>query len=594
MPERLARARGAKLGTVLLVFTIVASVGSAVWITLKTRTSPGSYMPRPKGTLTFNKDVAPIIFNYCGGCHRPKQSAPFSLLTYQEVKKRAQQITEVTQRRFMPPWLPEIGYGEFAEERRLSAEQIGLIEQWVAEGAREGVASDLPSMPKWTVGWQLGEPDLVVKMTQPYTLPPEGKEVYRNFVIPIPISAARHVKAVEFQPGNQKIVHHAFLKVDRTPQSRRLDEQDPEPGFNFMTTPDSAQIPEGYFLSWQPGRMASKSPEGLAWTLDKGTDLVLQLHMYPSGKPEMIESSVGFYFTDIAPTNSPFKVLLTSRALDIPAGQKNYTVKDEFVTPVDLDVLAILPHAHYLGKQMQGVATLPDGTKKWLLLINQWDFSWQSDYRYSKSVFLPKGTVISMHFTYDNSAENTRNPHHPPQRITYGPQTVDEMAELWLQVLPRKKADLTVLIRSFQEKMLKVFQEQSEQLLRIDSNNADAHNGLAKSKLGQGKDLEALNHFRAAAVIRPDFEEPHFYMGFILRKQRKLMEARAEYESVLRINSTNFEAHGNLGLIFLEQRNLDQAEVHFQSALRINSDDAIARKNLDAVLKARAAAKKPE
>src|SRR4030095_15407482 len=378
------------------------------------------------------------------------------------------------------------------------------------------------------------------------------------------------------------------MKIDRTPQSRRLDEQDPEPGFSFMITPDTARMPEGYFLSWTPGTVFSQEPEGLAWPLEKGTDLVLQMHLNPTGKPESIQASVGFHFTNVAPTNTPFKILLTSRAIDIPAGEKEYVIKDNLVVPVDVDVLAVLPHAHYLAKEMQGFATLPNGRKEWLILIKDWNFNWQGAYRYAKPVNLPRGSTLSMQFTYNNSSENARNPHNPPQRVTYGPQTTDEMAELWFQVLPRNQEGLEKLSQAFQKKMLEVFCERNQYLVRVNPENAQAQNKLGQTLIGFGRTKEALEHLRAAVNLKPDYEEPHFFLGYLLREQKKLAEARGEYETVLRINPTNHEAFGNLGLVCFEQGNLAEAEEYFRSALRIDPTDAVAKRNLQLVLKARA------
>ncbi|HXG67520.1 MAG TPA: hypothetical protein VNO70_20630, partial [Blastocatellia bacterium] len=184
------------------------------------RAQSGSGSP---GALTFNKDIAPIIFRSCAECHHPGGSAPFSLLTYQDVKKRASQIALVTRNRYMPPWLPEPGHGDFAGERRLSDAQIKLIQQWVEQGAAEGAPAELPPAPKFNEGWQLGQPDMVVKMPEPYTLPADGSDVFRNFVIPAPVSSTRYVKAVEILPGNKQIVHHANLLIDRSQSSRRRD-----------------------------------------------------------------------------------------------------------------------------------------------------------------------------------------------------------------------------------------------------------------------------------------------------------------------------------------------------------------------------------
>src|SRR5438094_28628 len=244
---------------------------------------------KSEGPVSFSRAVAPIVFQKCAGCHRPGQSAPFALLTYQEVYKHARQIAEVTQRRYMPPWLPEPGYGEFAFDRRLSVDQIETIQQWVADGAIEGDPTDLPPQPQFPERWQLGWPDLVLTLPQAHTLPAEGKDVYRNFVVPIPVPTLKYVKGVEFLPGNARVVHHAFIDVDETGQSRRLAERENPPGFDGMELPDSAVMPGGQLLGWQPGKAAYFSPRGLSWVLRPNTDLVLQLHMHPSGKPEILQ-----------------------------------------------------------------------------------------------------------------------------------------------------------------------------------------------------------------------------------------------------------------------------------------------------------------
>ena len=350
------------------------------------------YLPRPKGIITFSKDVAPILFKNCAGCHRPSQSAPFSLLTYADAKKRARQIAEVTARRYMPPWLPEPGHGEFADERRLTADELGILHQWFAEGAIEGNASDLPAMPKWVEGWQLGQPDLVVKMPEAYTLPAEGKDVYRNFVFPIPVSGTRYVKGVEFLPGNPKVVHHAFINIDETRQSRRLAAKQNPPGFDGMELPDSALMPGGQLLGWQPGKVPYFVSDGLSWVLKTNTDFVLQLHMNPSGKPEIVQPTLGLFFTDQAPTNTPFRIKLANFEIDIPPGAADYAVENSYVLPVDISLVRVSAHAHYLGKDLQGYAVLPNGKKQWLIRIPDWNFYWQGDYKLAEPVSLPKGT----------------------------------------------------------------------------------------------------------------------------------------------------------------------------------------------------------
>src|SRR5262249_18742231 len=244
----------------------------------------------------------------------------------------------------------------------------------------------------------------------------------------------RYVRAIEFRPGNAKIVHHAFVKLDRTPQSRTLEGEDGQPGFSGLQVP--AEIPDGLLLGWQPGRMPSPFPDGMAFRTEPGNDFVFQMHLNPSGKMEQLQSSIGLYFTDRPPTKSCFRLELTSYTIDIPAGATNYVVEDSLTLPVDTQLLAILPHAHYLAKEMEGWAERPDGTRESLISIRHWNFNGKTDYRYAQPVSLPKGTRLAMRSLYDNSTNNLRNPNHPPRDVMYGSRSSDEMAELWFQLLP--------------------------------------------------------------------------------------------------------------------------------------------------------------
>jgi Flp pilus assembly protein TadD/mono/diheme cytochrome c family protein len=540
-----------------------------------------------KQELTFNKDAAPIVFQHCAGCHRPGQPGPFNLLTYQDVKKHAKQVADVVGRHYMPPWLPEKGHGEFADDRSLTADQIELIRRWVAEGAAEGASADLPRLPKWSEGWRLGPPDLVVKLPQPYVLAAEGKDVYRNLVFPIPVPERKFVKGVEFQPGNSKVLHHAFINVDPTGFSRRRAEKENPPGFDGMLLTETARMPGGQFLGWQPGKVPSFSADGLAWVLETNTDVVLQLHLHPSGKPESVQPSIAFYFTDRPPTNMAFRINLNPLIIDIPAGMKDYAIADSYVLPIDVGLIGISPHAHYLAREMHGYATAADGSRQELILIKDWDFNWQGDYRYAKPVFLAKGTTLAMHFTYDNSAENVRNPNHPPKRVRYGLQTTDEMGELWFQVLPRRPAERNLLARDFSGHLAQSTIDYNEYVLKENPNDAEAHTRVGRARLYFGQVPEALAHFQAAIRANPKYDRAWYELGFIHLRQKQLAEAQQEFEKVLDLNPDDYEAEGSLGAVYLQKRDLEQAEAHFRAALRINPQDAIARGNLDMLLKSK-------
>lgn len=544
-----------------------------------------AYEPLPAGTLTFNKHIAPIVYKNCAPCHRPGQAAPFALLDFASVQKRAPEILKVIQKRAMPPWLPDSDAHHFVGERRLSATEIGMIQQWAAEGAKEGMAADLPPQPVWAQGWQLGEPDLVIQAPKAFTLPAAGKDVYRNFVIPVPLASNRFVRAAEIRPGNSRVVHHAFLYVDRTRQSRRLAEQETEPGFPGMKTPESARMPEGQFVTWQPGKLLTTGGAPLTWVLQKGADIVLQMHMNPSGKPEPVQPSVGFYFTDTPPSNTPFKICLTSLAIDIFPDERDHVVADEFVLPVDAEVIGVLPHAHYLAREMSGAAVLPDGRKESLIHIAQWDFNWQGDYRYEPPVLLPKGTKLEMRFTFDNSTNNTRNPHTPPARVRYGPQSADEMAELWFQILLRNPGDLPALQQAYAAKSKSVFRDYATHLLATHTKESKAHIIMGQFASEDGRPADAEKEFRAAIAVAPDSDEAHYDLGIVLQQQKRLGEARSEFETAIRLNPRDGKYFGSLGLVFLELGDLPQAESNLEKAVQLDPYDVLGHDYLNAIRK---------
>ncbi|MBI3415998.1 MAG: tetratricopeptide repeat protein [Verrucomicrobia bacterium] len=535
--------------------------------------------------VTFNRDIAPIVFKQCSPCHRPGQSGPFSLLTYAEAAKHAKEIADVTAKHTMPPWLLEPGYGEFKEERRLTGDEIQLLKKWLTDGAVEGNAADLPPAPKWSEGWQLGEPDLILKIPEAFTLPEAGRDVWRTFVIPAPLPATRFVRAMEFRPGN-KAVHHAAMRLDRTPQARLRDASDPGPGFGGITPPDTARPPAGHVLNWLPGRTAYKSPEGMTWPFEKGADFLVQLHMQTSGRAETIQPTVGFYFTDRPPTNHLFVFPLMVRTIDIPAGATNYHVHDSYKLPVDVRVFWINPHAHYLAKEMKGYARLPDGTQKWLFVIKNWDFNWQGDYSYREPLALPKGTEIFMDYSFDNSDANPHNPTKPARRVQFGQQSTDEMAELWIQVLTRDRKELAMLERDFQGKLLAEMTAYYTYCLRLNPGDAHAECRLGFTKLSLGQRAEAIAHLQRAVELDPHADEPHLHLGMIRLQQERYELAQAELEAALRNNPNNYLAEGNLGLLHMNQGHLLEAEAHLRATLRLNPLDQTAQENLQTVLNA--------
>jgi tetratricopeptide (TPR) repeat protein len=572
----------------------------------KLTTQTGAAQPQ----VTFNRDIAPILYRTCALCHRPGEAGPFSLLTYADAKSHARQIAAVTKSRFMPPWLPEDGNLKFAGELRLSADEIARIQAWVEQGTPEGNSADLPAKPKFVEGWQLGKPDVIVKATKAYALAASGSDNYWNFVFRAPVDRTRWLKAMEIRPGDKRLVHHANVLVDRQQNGRR-QEQEPGAGFGGMelTIESEAFDPDSHFLFWKPGSIPYVEPDGMALRLDKDTDLILNTHLQPSGKPETVQPTLGLYFTDKPATMHPILLQLENdRMLDIPAGNNHFAVTDEFTLPADVEVLAIYPHAHYLGKDLGAIAKFPDGRLETLIHIPDWNLNWQAVYRYAQPVKLPKGTIISMNFVYDNSENNVRNPNDPPQRVVAGNRAVDEMAHLWLQVLPHQAA------QEKDDPRILIIEAMARHNLQKNPDDFEAHYNLAALLMGRGELPEALEHFAqanrtrpneptvnnafgaallaagrieesvphltAALNARPDYFDARYNLGNALASLGDFRGALAQFQAAVRINPEDANAEANLGSAFAETGDIKQAKLHYERALRLNPNHELAKENL--------------
>jgi tetratricopeptide (TPR) repeat protein len=534
---------------------------------------------RAEAQVTFARDVAPIVFAHCASCHRDGEIGPFPLTAYREVRQRGSQIVDVTSRRVMPPWKPRGDPGLFVGARPLTDAQIGLLRDWVEQGAAEGNPADLPPLPEWPAGWRLGTPDLVVRMPQPYALRADGPDVFRTFVLPIPNATVRYVRAIEFNPGNARAVHHANLGIDRTRSSRHLDSLDAEIGYAGGMVPDAA-YPPGYMLGWTPGQSPRPSPDGAAWRLEPASDVVVQLHMQPTGKPEPVQVSVALFFGDRPPTRIPVGIRLGSRTIDIAAGNGAYTIADSYQLPVDVDVLAIQPHAHNLARTMHAEAALPDGTRRTLIDIADWDFRWQDVYRYASPIALPGGTTISMRFTYDNSAANPRNPHQPPARVVWGQNTSDEMGDLWIQVIPQRPADLATLSDDVERKKRAEDIAAYTKILQAEPANPIRHDQLAMLLLAAGHVDQAIAHLRESLRLHDQSAPTHYNLGIALSMQRKLEEALAEFREAIRLDPDHAEAHNNAGAMLHVAGRLGEATSLYRRAIALRPDNVDAHSNL--------------
>jgi Flp pilus assembly protein TadD len=593
----------------------LAALAVAVTILPRLVRPVAGHSAQPSAQVTFNHDIAPIVFHSCASCHRPGEAAPFSLLSYTDVKKHARQIVDVTKSRAMPPWLPEPQKLKFADELRLSDAEIRLIQQWVEQGEVEGNPADFPAQPQFVEGWRLGQPDLILKAEKPLVLPPQGTDTYWNFIFPVPIQETKWVKAIEIRPGDKRYVHHANILVDRTGASRKR-EAEPGAGFGGMEIRIESQVfdPDSHLLFWKPGTVPSVEPDGMALRLDKGTDLILNTHLQPSGKPEIIQPSIGIYFTPHPATKFPMLVQMENDLkLDIPPGDKNFLVTDDFTIPVDVDLMAIYPHAHYLGKDIQAFATLPNGTKRTLIHIPQWNLNWQAVYRYAERVLLPKGTTISLRYTYDNSDANPLNPNHPPIRVQGGNRSSDEMCHLWLQVLPvnfdpakgdPRRALQEALARHNVEKnpgdfeahynlaaMLQARNDlegalgEYQTAVQLRPQDAVGNNALGAALVAAGRPQQATNYLQAALKSRPDYFEAHYNLGFALAQQEDFAGATEQFQKAFQLQPGDASVEANLGTALAQLGRFAEAKSHFEHALQMDPNQPIAKENLAEVEK---------
>jgi Tfp pilus assembly protein PilF/mono/diheme cytochrome c family protein len=587
---------------------IFALAGGAAFDRAQTRQSSQQSPQRPSAPApTFARDVAPILYGSCASCHHAGGSAPFPLTSFEDAKSHAARIATAVRSREMPPWLPEPGYGDFVDDRRLTADQIRLIADWVRAAAPEGPASEEPTPPSFAEGWQLGPPDMIVEAARAYTIPATGPDVFWNFIFSPPVTTTRYVRAIEIHPGDTRLIHHANIIVDPARSARR---QEKEPGAGFpgmdLKIVRSAFDIDSHFLFWKPGNIPWSEPDGLSWTLNPGDDLVLNAHMMTSGKPREVKPSIGLYFTDKPPAKFPILVQLENDdALNIPPGDPDFVVGDDFKLPLDVDVLAVYPHAHYLGHIVEGFATLPNGTHKQLIRINHWDPKWQAVYHYREPVFLPKGTVISMRWHYDNSAANPHNPSHPPRRVRSGDQSTDEMAHLSFQLLPRGNGDLRremeeAVMRHRLEKHPDDYQAHIwlgalmlsrlnpagavdilDEAVRIDPKKPEGHDWLGVALISVGRSGEAIREFRAALAIQPDYTNARYNLAKALVRAGQLNEAQQDFSLVVAAFPANGQIRNEYGELLMRMGKPADALEQFDAALKVNPSDELAKKNRD-------------
>ena len=537
--------------------------------------SPAASRQGP-ATPTFVNDIAPLIRSRCLPCHRTDGDAPFALATFADVRGRARLIAAVTAKRYMPPWKPALDSPAFVGDRRLADAEIAIIARWVNAGAPEGLLADATADRPSGGGWLWGEPDLVLTLPT-YTLRADGPDLFRNFVVTVPGAALRFVRGFQLRPGS-RAVHHANIRVDSTTASRALDGADPEPGYEGAIL-HSAEYPDGHFLGWTPGQAPTPFDE-LAWTLKGGTDLVIQLHMRPTGRVEQVAPRLGLYFTATAPKRTPAIVRLGRQNLDIPAGSDRYRITDSFVLPVDAQVISVQPHAHNRARDVAAWATLPDGSRRSIIHIADWDFAWQDVYRLVKPFWLPAGTRLEMTYRFDNSEANPRNPRHPPERATWGWRTSDEMGDVWIQLFTRTETDRQALTSASRRKMTEEDAIGCEVLIAREPDHVNLRNDAALIYQELGQPERALVHFSAVVRLEPQSPPAHYNEGVVLEALGRDGEAAARYVYASRLDPSYARAHLAYANLLYRTGKVEQSIAEYRAGLRLNAGEVIARCSL--------------
>ena len=481
----------------------------------------------------------------------------------------------------MPPWKADGPLNLFADDRRLTDDQLALIQRWVDGGAVEGDPDPSLNPRLDRREWELGAPDLVVTTPASYVVPAEGTDLIRSFVVPVPSGPDRYVRGIEFHPEASGVIHHANIKIDVSRSSRRIDADDGEPGFEG-SGPET-RFPDGQFLGWTPGQRPHLSDDNI-WTLPSGADLVIELHLVSTGKPERIQPKVGLVFTGQPPKRTPYMLRLSNQRLDIPAGESRYVSTDSYQLPVDVELLAVQPHAHNLARTVTGIAHLPDGRVETLIQINDWDFRWQDVYRYTRPVRLPRGTRIEMQYTYDNTDRNPRNPHRPPRRVTFGQSTNDEMGDLWFQLLTAAPEERIKLAADFDPKMLADDTAGDESIVAKSPRDARVRQDLAYLYEAAGRVGDAIAQLETSIKLAPGSASGSYQLGTLLLKQRRLDEAIVWLDKAIVLEPGWAESYNNLGAAWFLSGDLAKASAAFDEAIRRDPGNAEAYFNRGHVL----------
>ncbi len=391
--------------------------------------------------ITYTQHIQPLLSANCVECHTAGGIAPFALDSYRTASRRARMMGVVAADGVMPPWQAEPSYRRFRDERTISGRQIAMLRRWAESGKAMGDEAFALPEREITRGWPLGEPDAVVTMEEPYGLPASGDDQYRRFVMKSPFAEPVTVVAVGFKPGDPRVVHHANIFYDATGAARKRDAAEPGPGYDAFGKQGGMESTlewdtEGTGIGgWAPGADGYRLPADTGMRLPPGGDIMVEIHYHLSGRETTDQSSIAFYLADEPVEHFVDGLIMGSLDVNIAPGDSDYLRHIYMDVPVDMQLVDMFPHMHYLGTEMWAEATTPDGDTIPLVHIPDWDFRWQNFYQFPEPQTIPAGSRIDAWFRYDNSADNPDNPTIPPKPVKWGWQSTDEMLEIWMTTI---------------------------------------------------------------------------------------------------------------------------------------------------------------
>jgi hypothetical protein len=397
---------------------------------------------------TFTKDVLPILQSKCQECHREGEIAPMSFMTYDQVRPWAKAIKTAVLTKKMPPWFADPHYGKFANDMSLSEGQIETISNWVDAGAKEGNPKDAPKPRQFVTGWIIGKPDQIIAMPKAVDIPESGVIEYTYIILPTGFTEDKWIQAAETRASGRSAMHHVIAFI-RPPGSKWLtDYPVNEPfipkrdGRGQQRAQDS--IPTELLVGWAPGLPPTILNDGQAKLVPAGSDIILQLHYTPNGKPTNDITKVGLIFAKEPPKERVMTMNAMNVFLKIPPGEPNYESHAKITLNQDVKLVSLMPHMHLRGKDFEYQAVYPTGEKQILLNVPHYDFNWQLSYVLQNELVMPKGTVIECTAHHDNSPNNKYNP-DPSKEVRWGDQTWQEMMIGWFDVAFDPKADPAAL-----------------------------------------------------------------------------------------------------------------------------------------------------